>query len=103
MLEKVIVDVILGLLGFAIGYAAKLIREKKIKLPPLVQSYLDKLGPQVLIDAFNMGKNAAGDNEARRLVAVTFLRDIARLRGIELPDSVANMLIELAVSQSKKF
>lgn len=97
----IIGNVLLGGTGFLIGSLVRGIKAGKIKLPPVIDRYVARLGWPTIIDAYMTGQKASVDDATKRTMAVNFLKDIAKLRKIDLPDSVANLMIELVVTQMK--
>lgn len=90
----------IGIVAILGGWLVTWLRGRK--LPAWAKKWLDKLGDDAVLEAIEAAKRFDTPEE-RRVEAVRYLQRIADKRfGMELPDSIANLLVEYVYQLYKR-
>lgn len=99
----VIVNGAIAIISAISSWVLTLYKRKGKEIPKFAQPYIGTLvSYEDLHDAYKEAEALYDDSDKRRQAAIDRLQEIVRKRtGIALPDSVANLAVELAVSAAK--
>lgn len=74
------------------------VARKKIAIPKIAQGVLEKLGGNVVVEAYYEAEKAAAESDAKRDIAAKYIKCAAGRIGLIISEATINFLIEFVVN-----